>query len=164
MNPYIHAKWSPNEEQVEKMRLEIGDNVQKSHLPISVKDQFADNNYNQLKPYDQSIHSILEEYSLYALIQETKATSRALRNCDYVDAELKKTVLIEIVRSWEQVSKILFVLSPMLAIKGSARFEDVSFLLDDNFGNTFEEKLNRILQVNPANVVGFLETILLLAN
>lgn len=155
LNPYVHAKWDPTREQVEKMRLEIGDNVMNSHLPVSVKDQFAENGYNQLKPYDQSIHSILEEYSLYALMQEIKATSRALRNCDYVDSSIKKEVLKEIVRSWEQISKILFVLSPMLAIKGKAQFEDVLFLLADGFGDNFEDRLNGILQTTPSFIVGY---------
>ena len=51
--------------------------------------------------------------------------------------------------------KILFVLTPILASKGYADFEGQGFYLGDNFGDTIEEKINRIILVNPTNVIGF---------
>lgn len=155
VNPLLHAKWHPNQEQIEKMEKEVNDTLQSSNLPDSVKDQVADKTYNQIRPYDQSIQTIFREYSLHTLMQQIKASSRALRNSDYVSPELKVEALREIQRSWEQVSKVLFALTPILAIKGRAAFGGIGFILADNFGSSFKDRLNMILQVNPTNVVGF---------
>ena len=156
VNPLLHAKWHPNEEQIEKMEEEVNSTLLSSKLPDSVKDQVADKNYNQIRPYNQSIQNIFKEYSLQTLMQQIKATSRALRNSDYVSPELKKETLREIQRSWEQVSKVLFALSPIIALKGRAEFGGIGFFTDEKFGSnfSFKEKLSIILQVNPTNIVG----------
>jgi hypothetical protein len=88
-------------------------------------------------------------------MQEIKATSRALRNSDYADPELKKELLNEILRSWLQLSKVLFALAPVLAAKGNAGFAGASFMLNGDFGSTFEERLRTVIFVNLTNVVGF---------
>jgi hypothetical protein len=155
VNPLLHAQWHPNEEQIQKMEEEVNNSLQSSNLPDEVKDQVADKNYNQIRPYDQSIQNIFQEYSLHTLMQQIKATSRALRNSDYVEPELKRNALKEIQRSWEQVSKVLFALSPVLAFEGRAAFGGIGFILADNFGDKPKDRLNAILQVNPTNVVGF---------
>ena len=64
-------------------------------------------------------------------------------------------MLKEITRGWEQISKVLFALTPALATKGRAAFAGQGFYLSDNFGDTVEERMNRIFQANPTNVVGF---------
>lgn len=157
INPFSHVHWHPTEEHIEKMQAEIGESVLNSGLPNDVKDRYADKSYNQLRPYKQAvtIQNIFEEYSLYNLMQEIKATSRALRNSDYAEPELKRELLDEILRSWLQISKVLFALSPVLATKGSAGFAGASFMLDGDFGNTFEERLRTVIFVNLTNVVGF---------
>jgi hypothetical protein len=88
-------------------------------------------------------------------MQEIKATSRALRNSDYADPELKKELLNEILRSWLQLSKVLFALAPVLAARGNAGFAGANFMLNGNFGNTFKERLRTVIFVNLTNVVGF---------
>lgn len=153
MNPYRTARWKPTEENIGKMQSEISGDVLKSKLPDSVKDQYADTAYNQIRPYNQNIQTILSEYSLVILIQKIRACSRALRNSDYVEPEIKKEMLNEIMRSWEQLAKVLLALSPMLATKGQAAFEGAGFVLCGDFGNTFEERINRIIQATPTNVV-----------
>ena len=156
VNPFANTKWQPKEEHIQKMQEEISENVLNSGLPDEVKDRYADKTYNQIKPYNQSIQSIFEEYSLLILMQKISASSRALRNSDYVEPDLKKGILNEILRSWEQLSKVLFALAPIMAEKGRADFQGAGFELEEgNWGNTFEEKLNRILQANPTNVVGY---------
>ncbi|TGE15916.1 hypothetical protein [Hymenobacter elongatus] len=155
MNPLRLAQWKPTEEHVLKMHNDISDDVLNSRLPESLKDQYADKSYNQVKPYDQSIQSIFEEYALHNLMQKISASSRALRNSDYVDPEIKKKLLKEIIRGWEQLSKVLLALAPILASKGQAAFEGCGFELSGDFGNTFEERMNSIIQVNPTNVVGY---------
>jgi hypothetical protein len=155
MNPFASIQWYPTEEQIERVQNELSENVIKSGLPDAIKDQHADKSYNQIRPYNQSIQSFFEVYSVHNLIQNVKAASRALRNSDYVNPTMKKEVLAEILRSWEQISKVLFALTPILASKGHAEFEGQAFILADNFGDTFEEKVKKIILANPTNVVTF---------
>lgn len=155
INPLTLSKWKPTEEIIEKIHSEISENVIKSKLPDSVKDQYLDKSYNQIRPYNQSIQKIFEEYSLVNLIQKIKASSTALRNSDYADPEIKNQLLKQIYRSWEQLAKVLFALAPIMATKGIAAFEGAAFELNGNFGKNFEERLNKIVQVIPTNVVGY---------
>jgi len=157
INPLNNAKWKPSYNDIEKIQNEIGENVLTSNLPDSVKDQFLDKSYNQIRPYDQSIQKIFEDYSLVNLMQQIKAASTALRNSDYSNPVLKKQLLIEIYNSWKQYAKVLFALSPIMALKGKASFQGAAFELYGDFGQNFEERLNRIVQVLPTNVVGYFQ-------
>jgi hypothetical protein len=155
LNPYQGAEWNPSEETLIKMQTEISDEVLNSNLPESLKDKHADQNYDQLKPYDQSIQTILSDYSLVLLIQQVKACSRALRNSDYVDPEIKKELLKVITRGWAQVSKIIFALAPILAKEGYVSFEGQAFNLAGNFSKSFEDRMNQIFTCNPITVVNY---------
>ena len=88
-------------------------------------------------------------------MQNIRASSRALRNSDYVEPETKREIFNEILRSWEQLSNVLLALTPILADKGQAGFDGHSFALQGDFGDSFETRLNRIMQVNMTNVVGY---------
>ena len=143
--------------RIDKIQNEIGENVLPSNLPDTVKDQFLDKTYNQIRPYNQSIQKLFEDYSLHNLMQQIKASSTALRNSDYSDPEIKKQLMIEIYQSWKQLAKVLFALSPIMASKGKASFEGAAFELNGNFGDTFEIRLNRMVQVLPTNVVGYFQ-------
>lgn len=155
INPLAIAKWKPTEESLDAIHNEISENVLSSKLPDDLKDQYIDKGYNQIRPYNQSIQKIFEEYSLLNLMQKIKASSTALRNSDYANPQTKKKLLKEIYRSWEQLAKVLFVLSPIMASNGKAAFEGATFELDGDFGDTFEERINRIIQVITTNVVGY---------
>lgn len=150
-------QWKPTEDGIAKIQEEINENVINSNLPDALKDQYLDKVYDQKKPYTQSIIQILEEYSLLKLIQKIRASSTALRNSDYANPELKRELLNEIYRSWGQLSKVLFVLAPVMATKGSAEFGGTEFHLNGDFGESYEERLNTIIQVNPTNVVGYFQ-------
>ncbi len=155
-NPLVFIEWKPDEESINKMHKEISEDVLQSKLPDSVKDRYADRSYNQKKPYDQSIHTFFEEYSLAILMQKIRASSRALRNSDYVNPNLKRKLLVEISTSWKQISQVLFAMTPVLAETGHAVFEGHGFYLSGgNWGDTQEERFKRILQAIPTNVVGF---------
>jgi hypothetical protein len=155
LNPYHLAQWHPSKENLQMMEAEIAENVKASNLPDELKDRHADRSYDQLRPYRQSVETILEEYSFLLLMGKIKAASRALRNSDYADTETKRELLREITRGWGLVSKILFALTPMLASKGYAAFDGAGFYLSDEFPGTTEERINRIILVNPTNVIGF---------
>jgi hypothetical protein len=58
-------------------------------------------------------------------------------------------------RSWEQISKVLLALSPVLATEGHAAFEGQDFVLEGDFGDTREKKISKILESIPYNVVSF---------
>lgn len=156
-NPYRFAKWNPASQHIERMQQEVSDMVLSSGLPVTIKDRFQDNHYNQLTPYNQNvvIHEFFEEYYVYNLMQEIKSSSRALRNSDYADASIKKELLQEILRGWLQIAKVLFALIPVLAAKGRAEYGGAGFLLSDDFGETEEERAKNILFVILTNVVGF---------
>ena len=153
INPLSVAQWKPTEESISQMQDVINEDVLNSKLPDFLKDQYADRSYNQLRPYDQSIQNILQQYSLTILMQKIKASSRALRNSDYVNPDIKRALLKEITRGWKQISKILFALAPILASRGQAAYEGQNFILDGNFGDTVEKRISEIFQANPANVV-----------
>lgn len=155
MDIFSQIHWQPTEEQIELAQNQLSESVLSSGLPDNIKDQHADKSYNQLRPYNQSIQTFFAEYSLYNLMQNIKASSRALRNSDYVKPEAKREILNEILRSWEQISDVLLALTPILAAKGEAGFDGQGFTLQGDFGDTFEIRVNRIIQVNMTNVVGF---------
>jgi hypothetical protein len=87
-------------------------------------------------------------------MQKIRACSRALRNSDYVKPELKRTLLKEILKGWDQISAVLLALTPILADRGAATFEGHSFYLVGDFGDSFDKRVNLIIQVNMTNVVG----------
>lgn len=155
MNIFSQIRWQPTEEQIQTAQNQLSENVLSSGLPDEIKDQHADRTYNQIRPYNQSIHAFFEEYSLHNLMQNIRASSRALRNSDYVNPEAKREIFKQILESWEQLSNVLLALTPILADKGQAGFDGHSFTLQGDFGDTFEKRLNRIIQVNMTNVVGF---------
>lgn len=155
MNIFSSIRWQPTEEEIQVAQDQLSENVLNSGLPDNIKDQHADRSYNQRRPYTQSIQAFFAEYSLHNLMQNIRASSRALRNSDYVKPEAKRLILNEILRSWEQISHVLLALAPILADKGQAGFDGHSFALQGDFGDSFELRLNRIIQVNMTNVVGF---------
>lgn len=154
MNPFNMIKWKPTDESISAIKNEIGDDVMQSKLPVEVKDKYADRDYDQTKPYNQSVQTILHDYSLIVLMQKIKASSVALRNSDYVSPDVKRKLLSEIIRSWEQLSKVLIALSPILASQGHAGFEGAGFILTGHWADTFERRLNEVIQSNPTFVVG----------
>ena len=155
IDPYLKIAWNPTPENIEHARNQINENVQASKLPTKIKDQHSDSQQNQLRPYDQGIRTILEEYSLSILMLKITASSRALRNSDYAKANVKKELLDTIILGYEQVAKSLMILTPELAIKGQAAYGGHSFYLDGDFGDTVDKRINKILQEIPHNVVKF---------
>ena len=76
LNPYKFAQWNPSKESLEKVQNELSDGVKESRLPDSIKDQYADRNYDRTRPYHQEVLNILQEYSLATLLNATTAGAR----------------------------------------------------------------------------------------
>jgi hypothetical protein len=160
LNPLSALSWTPKDEAVEKMKKQLSDDVINSNVPDAIKDMHADQSYNHLKPYDQDIRQFLNESSFALFIHQLQAASTALRNSDYADVSLRKKALREIVHGWVEVSKVIFVLTPILAQRGYASFEGFGFNLSKDFkrGEVSEEKLLvQILKNNPHNVVSYVK-------
>lgn len=157
LNPYRHAQWIPSPKVQTLMQTEIAEGIKGSNLPSAVKDQYADQYYDQSKPYDQSIRHILAEHSFVTMLQTMTASARALRNSDYVSPETKRALLQEILNAWEQASMVLLVLLPILAVEGRAAYDGINVLLVGDFGKTLKERAMRILTEIPRNVVCYSE-------
>jgi hypothetical protein len=134
------------------MKAEIRDGIQESNLPAAVKDQYADAIYDPQRPYDQSVGDIVRSESLSVMLRTLQAASRALRNSDYVAPHIKRELLQAIFSGWEQVTKVLLVLMPLLVEKGRASFGGAVFLVQGKFSDSPAERLSELLQVLPWNV------------
>jgi predicted MPP superfamily phosphohydrolase len=152
-SPYEGIVWNPSEDAIETIRKTISEKVQKSNLPMIIKDQHADARYNSEAPYDQSIKKFLNEYSVISLMQAIKASSRALRNSNYINTELKKQMFKSILNGWEQISKVILWLSPTLAKEGRVAYEGLGLTLLGDFGESSAERLKQIYLSMPFNVV-----------
>jgi predicted phosphodiesterase len=155
LNPYRFAKWTPSPEAHAKMQDEIMHGVLESNLPDEIKDQFADQTYDRTRPYNQSIRSVLSEPSFWCMLQVMRAGAKALRNSDYASTSIKRQLLHEILNCWEQASKVLLVVLPVLANEGYAVFDGTGIFLIGDFGATPQEKFMRILGNIPSNVIGW---------
>jgi|TARA_R100000479_G_scaffold130736_1_gene68774 hypothetical protein len=158
LNPFKAIQWNPDIPTLEKEEAKIGDNVIISGLPEEVKDKYEDKNYNQIKPYNQVINSVIRDYSFLVLMRQISATSRALRNSDFVtDSNLKKELLNKITQGWNEVNKLLIVLAPLLADKGNVAFEGARFnLVEDDFNIADPtQKRMAVLLALPTNIVKF---------
>lgn len=153
MNPYKYAQWVKTEAGMQQMQEYLATGIRESALPTVIKDRYEDQFYNPSKAYDQEIRAVLREYSFHNMMGMMRAGSRALRNSDYVKPEIKKELLQEILRCWEQATRVLLVLIPMLAQKGEATFDGAGFTLAGDFGDTIEKRLIAIMSSIPGNIV-----------
>lgn len=156
-SPFEKVIWGATEESIEAIRKEISEKVEGSNLPVKIKDQHADESYNSDAPYDQSISKFLNEYAVVSLIQNIRASSGALRNSNYIDPELKIRMMQSIINGWEQLSRILFWISPILAHRGEVTYDGLSVFLGKGFTGTFKKKLKDIFLSNPMNTVSILK-------
>lgn len=156
LNPFKAITWNPDIEMLAKEEAKISENVISSGLPDEVKDKYEDKLYNQTKPYNQVINTVMRDYSFLVLMRQISASSRALRNSDFVnDPKLKKELLNNIMQGWNEINKLLIVLSPLLADKGNVAFEGAKFQLHDgdfNISDPIEKRLAVLLAL-PGNVV-----------
>jgi hypothetical protein len=152
-NPLEAMEWNPSEEHIKEAKQLINSEVTKSNLPDTLKDEYADQDYNYEKPYNQDVCNILEEYTFLVLKQKICACSRALRNSDYISPNEKKGLLKQITRGWLLFSKIIFLLSPTLAKNNYASFDGLGFVLYGFTDTDVDEKIKKIILCNPSFVV-----------
>ena len=131
LNPFGHARWSPNQVALKQLQDEVTNSMTQSALPAAVKDAVADKQYDRARPYYQELGRFIETASLRQLMQAIRGAARVLRNSDHVAPEAKTALLDEVLSSWIRVCQILVILSPVLAVQRKATFEDISFIMAD---------------------------------
>jgi Calcineurin-like phosphoesterase len=159
LDPFQVAEWNPNQETITALMGKLEENIKESSLPAAVKDAIIDKHYDRSMPYNQDLAKFMTESTLHQMILAMKGAARALRNSDYVLPELKESMLEEVLRSWMRMCQVLFLLSPILASKCSATYEDANFYLDNEFDaqirreTSHEKRWMMIVTVLADNVV-----------
>ncbi|MFH2119148.1 MAG: hypothetical protein ABIJ25_01970 [Pseudomonadota bacterium] len=156
-DPLTRLLWNPTDKYIQHTKSQIAEKVESSNLPADIKDKHADGNYQSAAPYDQSIRSFLKDYSVLSLLQNIKAASRALRSSPFVDVGLKHKVTSAILQGWEEFSRVIFWLSPLLAKEGRAVLDDgFGLRLAEGFSANLDKRFKEIIISNPSNVVRIL--------
>jgi hypothetical protein len=153
VNPYKFAVWATDESVRVQMKQEIADGVRESNLPATIKDQYADRSYDKARPYDQNVRELFSEHSFVTMLHAMSAGARALRNSDYAAPEIKRQLLKEIMSCWNQATRALFIVLPLLAERGHASYDGMGFYLGEGFGAASEERFINILTCIPSNVM-----------
>jgi hypothetical protein len=155
-DPLSPLLWNPPDEFIQRARSQIAEKVETSNLPANIKDKHADSQYQSAAPYDQSINTFLKDYSVLSLLSSIKAASRALRSSPFVDVELKHKVTSAILLGWEEISRVVFWLSPLLTSKGQAAHDGLSLRLAEGFSDNLDQRFSEVLTCNPSNIVRML--------
>lgn len=155
-DPLSPLLWNPSDEFIQKARSQIAEKVGPSNLPANIKDKHADSQYQSAAPYDQSISKFLNDYSVLSLLSSIKAASRALRSSPFVDVELKHKVTSAILQGWEEISRVVFWISPILAKDGHAIHDGFALRLSDGFSANLDQRFKEIITCNPSNIVRML--------
>lgn len=155
LNPFRFDTWITSEKVNERISEEISNGLKDSNLPASVKDDHDDKSYDKSRPYNQNLAGILSSPSVLCLFQCIRASSRALRNSDYVAPDVKRRLMAQILDAWQHVSKIVVVVLPHLAETGTAVYDDMRIDLAGKFSNTAAERMYEIYVNIPCNVVAW---------
>ena len=154
-NPYDSIKWNLNEASRGMTTEQVETEIKASRLPDDLKDAIKDKNYDAIKPYNQPIQRVFEEYEVRNLMNLAHASSRALRNCHLVEANLLIELRNAIYAAWIELFKVLILLAPALAKTGYGGVGGANFKLEGNFSDEFNECVKQIICSIPLNIVGW---------
>lgn len=154
-NPYNILRWNHNEVAKGKTTEQVESEIEASRLPDDLKDSVKDNNYDAIKPYNQPIQRVFEEYEVRNMMNLARSASRALRNCRLVDENLLITLRNAIYAAWVELFKVLILLAPALAKTGYGGVGGAKFKLDGDFSEEFKECIKQIICVLPLNIVSW---------
>ena len=152
-NPYDGLKWNMNESQKGKTTVQVEAEINASRLPDEIKDSIKDINYDAVKPYNQPIKRLFDEYEVNNLMQLTRAASRALRNSQFVDSTLLVALRNQIYAAWVELFKVLILITPALAQTGYGGYGGARFKLEGNFSEELEECIKQIIFAIPFNII-----------
>ncbi|MBQ7269257.1 MAG: metallophosphoesterase [Bacteroidales bacterium] len=154
-NPYDSLKWNQNETTKGKTTEQVESEIEASRLPDDLKDSIKDKNYDAVKPYNQPIQRVFEEYEVRNLMNLARAASRALRNCHLVEGGLLIALRNSIYVAWVELFKVLILLAPALAKTGYGGVGGANFKLSGDFSDEFNECIKQIVCAIPLNIIGW---------
>lgn len=157
-NIFNGITWKQSEEDLNDAHSKIKNEILNSKLPDSVKDEYADKIYDFNKPNIQELPQIYQDYSLGFFHQIIIATSSALRNSEFIQPDKKDLLLNQITRSWQLMSKLFFVLAPLLARQNTDHIliDDWNIRLSSGYMKKEpKEKFKMILCSIPNNVINW---------
>jgi hypothetical protein len=146
--------WNPSSESLNNVIDEMSQSVKESNLPCELKDQYADKQYDCVRPMKQSINKVLDEYHLLRLIKITHASCKALRNSDYSEPIVRHQLLNEILLSWEQIIVVLQIFAPVIAKSKTVNIDGANIVLIGTDTLTPQESMMAYITNLPASIVG----------
>ncbi len=155
-DPLSPLLWNPSDEFIKMARRQIDAKVGTSNLPANIKDKQADAHYQSAAPYDQNISKFLNDYSVLSLLSSITAASRAIRSSPFVEVELKHKLTRAILQAWEEISRVVFWISPILAKDGRAIHDGFSLQLSEGFSENLDQRFKEVITCNPSNIVRIL--------
>ncbi len=152
INPYKDIKWALNETVKGMTQEQLEQNIKESGLSEEIKDIVADKNYDSVKPYTQTIYNYFEEYDVKNLMSLIKSSSRALRNSEFVNPQLREELLKIITIAWKALMRALYLISPVMAKNGFGGVGGARFKLSEEFPKEYNECLKSIIIEMPFNL------------
>lgn len=156
VNPFQRLKIKKNEELIGNVIQQLEDNLQKSKLPDRIKDAWDDKNYNPSRPYHQDVYKVMENYSVTYLREMIEIASKAMRNSDYIEPELKEKLFDAITQAWLEMVRVIYLMAPALAKDGVAGYDGFSLQLDETFNLenvSDDQRLIAVIAAIPWNIV-----------
>jgi UDP-2,3-diacylglucosamine pyrophosphatase LpxH len=155
LKPFEQIKWALNETVTGMTQEQLEENVKKSKLPDEIKDVVADKEYDSVKPYNQTITKFFEDYDVQNLMNLTRSASRALRNSEFIAPKLKEDLAKSIFESWKEITRVIFLIAPVLAKNGFGGVGGARFQLTDNFPKDYSECLKKVIVMMPFNIMNW---------
>lgn len=152
-NPYPNFKWNLNEHILGKSKDDLDNEIRASRLPTHIKDDILDENYDQTRPFNQSIQLVMEEYDVLNLMLIVKSASRVLRNSTLANEEKKLQLFANILHGMRELANVIMYLSPLLAKNGYGGIGGANFHLTGDFPKDLEKCVHVIWRVIPFNLI-----------
>lgn len=152
-NPYPNFKWNLNEHILGKSKDELDSEIKASRLPTHIKDDILDKNYDQTRPFNQSIQLVMEEYDVLNLMFIVKSASRVLRNSTLANEDKKVCLFHNILLGMREIANVIMYLSPLLAKNGYGGIGGANFHLTGDFPSDLEKCVHVIWRVIPFNLI-----------
>lgn len=155
-NPFGLLKFQMNEESKEKILQSIDQNIQRSSLPPSIKDNQVDILYNPSTPFKQSVYKVIADSTFKQMIVLIENASKALRNSDQARPDAKRQMLDAILDAWKTFAHAISLLVKQFAAQGYIDIEGACYKLDKTFDDyTEDDKIIHILTSIPTNILRY---------
>lgn len=156
-NPLNTLKCRPNAALDNKTQEQIEEDIRVSQLPRELKDVVADKSYDGIRPYSQAIETVMDKLNVKNMMSLARSASRAFRNSNLIDVELRNKLYMSIQSSWYSLFEVLVLLTPALAETGRGSMGGASFLLTEDFDEDVEQrkKMISIVAAIPFNIINW---------